>query len=269
MNEETAMARVRRARERRSQRPSTVADLLFNAAKLTAAAAAAGPFFMAAKQAAAAELASTSASAGDPIAVSARDRGREESFRGQKISAIDEAGPQALDPKIVLGGRCWKKLTGVNVGRRRGAVRRHAYTKSIAEHLAKSGAFDVIDASPGMDARLRRPRRDRPDRRAGQRSTRRRPRSPTSTRSTARCAKYKGKTWGFFDDGDDVHPLLPQGHLRRPEAEGGVQGEVQARPARADSHGTSSTRPRKFITDQLAPKVYGASAWPRARQPGN
>ena len=87
--------------------------------------------------------ASTSAAAGDPIATGAVERG-EEVLRRQDAHVTSEAGLQALDPKN-FSGPLWEKLTGVKV-RVVEAPFAEIYTKAIAEHIAKSGAIDVIEA---------------------------------------------------------------------------------------------------------------------------
>ena len=203
------MARVRRSRKRPLATPVNRRDFVFNAAKLTAAAAAAGPFFMATKQAAAAELASTSATAGDPIAVSAVSAAKQ--YSGQKISALYEAGLQALDPKS-FSGPLFEKLTGVKTAVVE-APFPTAYTKSIAEHLSKSGAFDVIDAVPGWvpdlaDRGVIAPLDEWVSKYKAQVHVRRHP-------PALPCdAQAQGQDVGVFRRRRHVHPLLPQGHLR-------------------------------------------------------
>ena len=53
---------------------------------------------------------------------------------------------------------------------------------------------------------------------------------------------FKGKIYGFPDDGDVFIIVLPQGHLRRSAEPGGVQGQVRLRPGRRRRPGSSSTR---------------------------
>src|SRR6187549_2503371 len=160
-----------------------------------AAAAAAGPFFMAAKQAAAAEAASVG---GDPIATIAASAAKK-NYSGVTISRIAESGPQALEPKN-FSGPLWNKLTGGKVSVVE-APFAQIHSKAVAEHLAQSGALDVIDTSPAwipefadrgviipIDALV----------------------AKYKAKATFAdlhplyrlLGKYKGKTWGFFDDGD-------------------------------------------------------------------
>ena len=76
--------------------------------------------------------------------------------------------------------------------------------------------------------------------------------------------KVDGKIYGFPDDGDRLHPLLPQGPVRGPEEPGGIQSEVRLRPGARRRPGKSTTRSSKFLTEKYAPKIYGAGQF---RQP--
>src|SRR4029453_1818395 len=116
-------------------------SFLIDSAKLMAAAAAAGPFFMAAKQAKAAEAASLGT---DPIATRAVAAAKA-NFPDVTLNRIAEVGPQALEPKN-FSGPLWNKLTGGTI-KVTEAPFADIRTKAIAEHLAKSGALDVIDVS--------------------------------------------------------------------------------------------------------------------------
>ena len=82
-------------------KPTGRKDFMIDAAKLLAAAAAAGPFFMAASQAEAAIEASTSATAGDPIAVSAVNAAKQ--YAGITLTKTNESGLQALDDRTSPG----------------------------------------------------------------------------------------------------------------------------------------------------------------------
>ena len=117
-------------------------------------------------------------------------------YSGQTINALYEAGLQALDPKS-FSGPLFEKLTGVKTSVVE-APFPTAYTKSIAEHLSKSGAFDVIDATPAWVP-------DLADRGVIA------PLDEWVTKYKAQSTfadihplyrampKHNGKTWGFFD----------------------------------------------------------------------
>jgi multiple sugar transport system substrate-binding protein len=236
-------------------------DFLYDSAKLLSAAAAAGPFFMAAKQAKAAEAASLG---GDPIATNAVKAAKAK-FADVKIARIAESGPQALEPKN-FSGPLWKKLVGGQISVVE-APFAQIRTKAIAEHLAQSGALDVIDTSPAWvpefaDRGIIIPIDD----------------LVAKYKAKATFAdlhplyrllsKYKGKTWGFFDDGD-VWNLYYRTD---------IFSNAKLRKAYAAKFKRSLTVPRtwdefdetaQFITDQMAPNVYGAGEGRALGNPGN
>jgi multiple sugar transport system substrate-binding protein len=238
-------------------------DFLFNAAKLTAAAAAAGPFFMAAEQANAAYRASTAASATDPAAIAASAAKK---FKGVTLNHTYEAGLQALDPKN-FSGPLWQKLTGIKLNT---IELDHAsqFSKVIANHLANSGGYDIVDIEPAwipsmadngtilaIDALLKKydP--------AGQMLQDLHPQHQN-------LGTWKGKRYGFSDDGDQF--IL---YYRKD-----VFGDAKLKSAYKAKYKTDLRPPRTwdefqqvagFITDQLAPTTYGTGAFRKLNGPGN
>lgn len=237
--------------------------LLRNAAKVTAAAAAAGPFYLAAEQAKAATKASTSLTAGDPIAVGAVNAAKK--FKGTTLTVTSEAGLQALDPKN-FSAPLWEKLTGVKAEVVE-APFADLYTKAIAEHIAKSGAFDVLDVSPAwipdfadrgviipIDSLVKKHKAQ-------------------STFNDLHplyraLSKHKGKTYGFFDDGD-VWIL----YYRKD-----IFANAKLQAAHKAKFNTTLRVPRswdefnqtaQFITDEMGPKVYGTALGRGIGNPGN
>ena len=120
-------------------------------------------------------------------------------FAGVNLNMTYEAGLQALDPRN-FSGPLWEQLTGI-----KSTVvelpNPEMYSKPVAEHIAASGAYDVLDLQPQWtpsmaDGGVIAPLDDliakymnvadledyHPLYKA----------LPT----------YKGKIWGFFDDGD-------------------------------------------------------------------
>jgi multiple sugar transport system substrate-binding protein len=67
-------------------------------------------------------------------------------FTGSTVTMTYEAGLQALEPRN-FSGPLWQDLTGVssNVVE---LSHPDQYSKPIAEHIAQSGAYDVIDIEP-------------------------------------------------------------------------------------------------------------------------
>ena len=217
---------------------------------------------MAAEQAKAAEAASLRP---DPIATRAVAAAKA-NFSDVTLNRIAEVGPQALEPKN-FSGPLWNKLTGGTI-KVTEAPFADIRTKAIAEHLAKSGALDVIDVSPAwipefadrgviipIDALV----------------------AKYKARATFNdlhplyrlLGKYKGKTWGFFADGDvwnlyyrkDVFAANPK--LRRAYK---AKFKRDLRPPKSWAEFTETSQ---FITDQLAPKVYGGGEGRALGNPGN
>jgi multiple sugar transport system substrate-binding protein len=237
-------------------------DFLFNTGKLLAAAAAAGPFFMAEQQARAAYRASTGPAA-DPIASSAVNAARR--LRVDRLNKTNEAGLQALDDRNFTGP-LWKRLTGTDIGVTE-APFPQLYSRAVAQHLARSDDLDVFEVSPvwipdladrgviiSIDQYIRKYR----------------------AQATLRdyhplyrsLMNYKGRTWGFFDDGD-VWAL----YYRRD-----IFANSRLRAAYRSRFGRTLRVPRTweefgetaaFITDQMAPRVYGTGMGRALGNPGN
>ena len=117
-------------------------ELLKKSGRLAAAGALAGPLLMSAGEALAA---GSAAEATDPIAATAVRQAKQ--YKGITLTTIRETGPQAADDKL-FGGPRWKALTGINVETIEGAMN-EVYTKQVAEHVAKSGKIDVVEALGG------------------------------------------------------------------------------------------------------------------------
>ena len=176
-----------------------------------------------------------------------------------------EAGLQALDPRN-FSGPMWEQLTGIksNVVE---LSNPDQYSKAVAEHIAGSGAYDVLDISPAWtpslaDGGVIAPLDDyiakymnvadledyHPLYKA----------LPT----------YKGKIWGFFDDGDMFALYYRKDIFEDPammEAYQAKFGTPLAPPKTWEEYAQIA----QFITDQKAPEVYGAGHFRKAGSPGN
>jgi multiple sugar transport system substrate-binding protein len=236
-------------------------DFLFNTAKLTAAAAAAGPFFMAAEQAAAARKASLG---GDPIATTVINAAKT-NFKGTSLTRISEAGLQALEPKN-FSGPLWKQMVGGDIGVVE-APFPQIFTKAVTEHIAKSGALDVIDASPAWipdfaDRGVIMPVDDLVKKyKIGATFDDLHP-------LYRALAKHKGKTWGFFADGDVWNLYYRKDIFGNPKLQKAYKAKFK-RALRVPQNWDEFNQVAAFITDQLAPKVYGAGEGRALGNPGN
>ena len=233
-------------------------SLLKKSGRLAAAGAVAAPLVTAGQA-----LAGTAADAADPIATTAVQQAKK--YAGIKLTTIRETGPQAADDKL-FGGPRWKALTGINVETIEGAMN-DVFTKQVAEHVAKSGKIDVVEALGGwipdfadrgvivpIDSYI----------------------AKYKAQATIRdihpayrsLAKYKGKTYGFFDDGDAWmlyyrKDVFANGKLRA------AYRAKYGKSLRVPRSWDEMTETSQFITDQLAPKIYGQGLGRALGNPGN
>jgi multiple sugar transport system substrate-binding protein len=243
--------------------PTGRKDFLFDSAKLLAAAAAAGPFFMAESQAQAAIEASTSAVAGDPIAVSAVNAAKQ--FKGITLTTDRESGLQALDDKLFTGP-LWERLTGIKV-KVIEVPFPQLYSKAISEHIAGTGAIDVLDTSPPWlpdfaDRGVIVPISDRIAKYKAQATL-------NDYHPLYRALmNYKGRTWGFFDDGDVWNLYYRKDIFANAKLKAAYQAKFK-RALRVPRTWDEFNETSQFITDQMAPKVYGGAEGRALGNPGN
>jgi len=233
-------------------------EFLRKSGGMIAAGALAGPLLAAADA-----MAASGAAAADPIATTAIKAAKQ--YAGVTLTTTRETGPQAADDKL-FGGPLWKKLTGINLKVIEGPTGPN-YAKQIAEHVAKSGRIDVLEVLGAWipdyaDQGVILPIDDLIKKYKAQATI-------TDIHPAYRSlARYKGKTWGFFDDGD-VWMLYYRKDIF---SNGKLKGAYRAK------YGKSLRVPRgwdemaetsQFITDQLAPKVYGQGLTRALGNPGN
>jgi len=186
-------------------------------------------------------------------------------YSGVTLNMTYEAGLQALDPRN-FSGPVWEQLTGIksNVVE---LSHPDQYSKPVAEHIAASGAYDILDIEPAWtpslaDGGVIAPLDD----------------YFAKYLNMADLADYhplykalptyKGKTWGFFDDGD-MFALYYRTD---------VFGDQKLKDAYQAKFGKAFEVPKtwedysqvaQFITDNMAPNVYGAGHFRKAGAPGN
>ncbi len=186
-------------------------------------------------------------------------------FSGVTITNTYEVGLQALDPRN-FSGPMWEQLTGIKLNVAE-LSNPDQYSKAVAEHIAASGAYDVLDISPAWtpslaDGGVIAPLDDyiakymnmddlndyHPLYKA----------LPT----------YKGKIWGFFDDGDMFALYYRKDIFEDPKLKDAYQAKF-SKPLEVPKTWEDYAQVAQFITDQLAPNVYGAGHFRKAGDPGN
>jgi len=186
-------------------------------------------------------------------------------FSGVTLSHTYEAGLQALDPRNFCGPM-WEELTGIksNVVE---LSNPDQYSKAVAEHIAGSGAYDVLDISPAWtpslaDGGVIAPLDD----------------YIAKYMNTAdfddyhplykALPTYKGKIWGFFDDGDIFALYYRKDIFEDPKLMEAYQAKFNA-PLAPPKTWQEYAQIAQFITDNMAPNVYGAGHFRKAGSPGN
>lgn len=184
---------------------------------------------------------------------------------GVTLNMTYEAGLQALDPRN-FSGPMWEQLTGMksNVVE---LSNPDQYSKAVAEHIAGSGAYDVLDISPAWtpslaDGGVIAPLDD----------------YITKYMNMAdledyhplykALPTYKGKIWGFFDDGDMFALYYRKDIFEDPKMMEAYQAKFNA-PLGPPKTWEEYAQIAQFITDQMAPNVYGAGHFRKAGSPGN
>jgi multiple sugar transport system substrate-binding protein len=230
---------------------------------LAAAAMAAAPAWLKTEQAAAALKASTAGAQADPIAASAVAAAKR--FKGITLGRINEAGPQALDDKN-FSGPLWQRLTGIKT-KLTEAPFAQIRTKVIAEDLARSGALDTIEMSPAwlpdfadqgviipIDSFIRKHKAQA---------------TLKDLHPLYRAlGRYKGKTWGFFDDGDVWCLYYRKDVFNNRQLRAGYRAKFK-RDLRVPRTWDEFNQVAQFITDEMAPKVYGTGMGRALGNPGN
>jgi multiple sugar transport system substrate-binding protein len=184
---------------------------------------------------------------------------------GVTLNMTYEAGLQALDPRN-FSGPMWEQLTGMksNVVE---LSNPDQYSKAVAEHIAGSGAYDVLDISPAWtpslaDGGVIAPLDDYIAKYM----------NPTDLEDYHPLYKalptYKGKIWGFFDDGDMFALYYRKDIFEDPKMVEAYQAKFNAKLAPPKTW-EEYAQIAQFITDQMAPNVYGAGHFRKAGSPGN
>jgi multiple sugar transport system substrate-binding protein len=186
-------------------------------------------------------------------------------FPGVTVTQTYESGLQALEPRN-FSGPVWEQLTGAkwNVVE---LPHPDQYSKPIAEHIAASGAYDILDIEPAWipslaDGGVIAPIDDYVEKYMNKADL------DDYHPFYKAMPTYKGKRWGFFDDGDMFALYYRKDIFDDPKMKDAYQkkfGKALAVPKTWDDYNQVA----QFISDQMAPKVYGAAHFRKAGSPGN
>ena len=186
-------------------------------------------------------------------------------FPGVNLSLTYEAGLQALDPRN-FSGPMWEKLTGIKTNVVELAWP-DLYSKAVAEHIAGSGAYDVLDVAPMWtpslaDGGVIQPLDDYIAKYMNAADL------EDYHPLYKALPTYKGKIWGFFDDGDIFALYYRKDIFEDPKLMEAYQAKFGT-PLAPPKTWQDYIQIAQFITDNLAPNVYGAGHFRKAGSPGN
>jgi multiple sugar transport system substrate-binding protein len=141
------------------------------------------------------------------------------------------------------------------------------YSKPIAEHIANSGAYDILDIEPAWIPSLANggviiPLDDYVGKYMNQADL------EDYHPLYKAMPIYKGKRWAFFDDGDQFALYYRKDIFADPKLQAAYQSKF-GKPLKVPATWDDYSQVAQFITDQLAPKVYGAAHFRKFGSPGN
>ena len=186
-------------------------------------------------------------------------------LKGAALNMTYELGLQALDPRN-FSGPLWNDLTGITTS----VVELpfpDLYSKAIAEHVAASGAYDILDVSPAWvpalaDGGVIAPIDDFMAKHM----------NPADLDDFHPLYKsmpaYKGKNWGFFDDGDVFMLYYRKDVFDDQKLKDAYKAKFN-QDLRVPETWDEYAQVAQFITDQLAPNIYGAGHFRKFGSPGN
>jgi len=185
--------------------------------------------------------------------------------KGITLNMTYEAGLQALEPKN-FSGPLWQALTGMNYNVIE-LPHPDQYSKPIAEHIANSGAYDILDIEPAWIPALANggvivPIDDYVTKYMNQADL------DDYHPLYKSITLYKGKRWGVFDDGDQWALYYRTDVFGDPKLQAAYQakfGTALEVPKTWDEY----SQVAQFITDQMAPNVYGSAHFRKFGSPGN
>jgi multiple sugar transport system substrate-binding protein len=186
-------------------------------------------------------------------------------YAGITLNMTYESGLQALDPRN-FSGPVFEQLTGIksNVVE---LSNPDQYSKAVAEHIAGSGAYDVLDISPAWtpsmaDGGVIAPLDDYIAKYMNMADL------EDYHPLYKALPTYKGKIWGFFDDGDMFALYYRKDVFEDRKLKEAYQAKF-SKPLEVPKTWEDYAQVAQFITDNLAPNIYGAGHFRKAGSPGN
>ncbi len=186
-------------------------------------------------------------------------------YAGVTLNMTYESGLQALDPRN-YSGPVWEQLTGIKTNVVE-LSHPDLYSKPVAEHIATSGAYDILDIEPAWtpslaDGGVIVPLDDYIEKYLNKADL------EDYHPLYKALPTYKGKIWGFFDDGDIFALYYRKDIFEDPKMKEAYQAKF-SKALEVPKTWEDYAQVAQFITDQMAPNVYGAGHFRKAGSPGN
>jgi multiple sugar transport system substrate-binding protein len=186
-------------------------------------------------------------------------------YAGIELTMTSERGLQALDPRN-FSGPMWEQLSGIRTIVFE-LLHPDLYSKAITEHIARSRAYDILDIEPAWTPSLANggviaPLDDYIEKYMNKGDL------EDYHPLYKALPTYKGKIWGFFDDGDMFALYYRRDIFEDPKLKEAYQAKFK-KPLEVPKTWEDYVQVAQFITDQLAPNVYGAAHFRKAGNPGN
>jgi multiple sugar transport system substrate-binding protein len=186
-------------------------------------------------------------------------------YEGATLNMTYEVQLQALEPRY-FSGPLWQDLTGIGFNVEE-LPHPDQYSKPIAEHIAGSGAYDILDIEPAWIPAMANggvivPIDDYVAKHMNKADL------EDYHPLYQFLPTYKGKRWGFFDDGDVLALYYRTDIFGDPKLQQAYKAKYN-QDLRVPQTWDEYNQVAQFITDQLAPNVYGAVHFRKAGNPGN
>jgi multiple sugar transport system substrate-binding protein len=177
-----------------------------------------------------------------------------EKYAGESLTATWEAGLQAQDP-LLFSGPMWQELTGVSLNIVEVNAGTELFSRQLNEHIAQSGAFDVLQVQPNWlaDYALAGVLEPLDDYVAEYMNPADLEDFPPIYRG---LDIFEGRRYGLFDDGDTL--LL---YYRKDlfEQHGDEFADEMGYALAPPANWKEADDIARFFTQKLAPDVYGAA----------
>jgi multiple sugar transport system substrate-binding protein len=203
------------------------------------------------------------AAGGPALGESAADRAVEaaKQYAGTTLNITWEAGLQALDP-LNFSGPKWEELTGIRINVVEVPIN-ELFTKTLAEHRARTGAYDLLNVVPAWipdlaEAGALEPLDEYIDKHGYRESL-----EDILPVYRDNQMSYQGVVYGLPDDGDIIIMYYRRDLFEDPEHQQAFQ-ELHGRELAVPETWDEFAEVGRYFTEATGGEVYGAGAFRQA-----